>query len=67
MPTTDFPAILEHQAFGRPFTVRPYIGAGAGVIYADFDRLDDDAVGMIGQGMAGIGLRLSPRPHLDVN
>lgn len=62
----DFPAILEHQAFGRPFTVRPYIGAGAGVIYADFDRLDDDAVGMIGQGMAGIGLRLSPRTHLDV-
>jgi opacity protein-like surface antigen len=62
----DFPPILEREAFGQPFNVRPYVGTGAGVLYADFDELDDDATGMIGQGMAGIGLRLTPRTHLDI-
>jgi opacity protein-like surface antigen len=53
----------------------PYIGAGVGPGYSDFDRignsatgtvLDDNDVGLVWQAMGGLGFRLSPRDTIDI-
>lgn len=45
---------------------RPYIGGGSGLIYLDFDEIDDDDVAYLANAVAGLGIRISPRVHLDV-
>ena len=69
-------ATLSANAFlDLPFTInnfigkqmpetRPYIGAGLGGIYADFDNIGDD-IGVFNQAMTGLGIRLTPYTFVD--
>jgi opacity protein-like surface antigen len=44
--------------------ITPYVGAGIGWVYLDFDEGEGDG-GVVAQGTAGLGIRLSPHWTLD--
>jgi opacity protein-like surface antigen len=60
----DLPVNLAAYIDPRLPMITPYVGGGLGWIYLDFDDGGGDG-GVIIQGLAGLGVRLSPRWTLD--
>ncbi len=46
--------------------IRPYIGGASGIIYVDFDNIGDDDIAYLANAMAGLGIRINPRLHVDL-
>lgn len=46
--------------------IRPYVGGASGLIYVDFEEIGDDDVAYLANAMAGLGIRINPRLHLDL-
>ena len=60
----DIPLNLTDFISNQGPETKPYIGAGLGAIYADFDNIGDD-IGVINQVMTGLGIRLTPYTFVD--
>jgi opacity protein-like surface antigen len=60
----DLPVDLGSIVSASLPMITPYVGAGVGWTYLDFDEGEGDG-GVVAQGAGGLGIRLSPHWTLD--